>query len=182
MSPSRRRAIGAVRGLASRALCYGAAALPQMGVTGRRALREPGAPAGGRGRTETPPSKTLSVCTAITPAHYPGHEARVLTTQYSHAHYPGALPGRRDGDIAPYRHYTRGVRRHYAPAKFARALPVAARHPGRRTPHRHATRVVRRQYPWQNIRKKEPARNASSFCRGTARIVRRFRPFRRQPR
>ena len=128
---------------------------------------------------------------AITHAHYLGHEARVLPTQYSHAHYPGALPGRRDGDIAPYRHYTRGVRRHYAPAKFARALPGRITHGhGSRAPPvgvpyppgSRPTAIAHAWCAWRNIRKKEPARSASSFCRGTARIVRRFRPFRRQPR
>ena len=66
------------------------------GLTGRRALRGPGAPAGGRGRTETPPAKlsacvtchytryyTLEIRAAIfarvgrTPAHYPRHYAAV---------------------------------------------------------------------------------------------------------
>ena len=31
------------------------------------------------------------------------HDRAAIT----HAHYPRALPGRRDGDIAPYHHYTR---------------------------------------------------------------------------
>ncbi len=84
---SRRRAIGAVRGLASRALAWA------PGVTGRRALR------GYRGRTETPQQNSQRVLLAIT---------------------HGALPGRRDGDIAPYRHYTRVVR---TTMPHARALP-----------------------------------------------------------
>ena len=55
------------------------------GMTGHRALR------GYRGRTETPPAK-LSACATC---HYP--------RRITHDH--GAM--RRDGDIAPYRHYTR---------------------------------------------------------------------------
>ena len=54
MSPSRRRAIGAVRGLASRALAWA------PGVPGRRALR------GYRGRTETPQQNSQRVLLAIT--------------------------------------------------------------------------------------------------------------------
>ena len=62
--------------------------------------------------------------------------------------YPLALPVRRDGDIAPYRHYTHGSHTRYSNAPLARALrtrplperrraasPVTARHPRpRRTP------------------------------------------------
>ena len=93
MSPSRRRAIGAVRGLASRAILlsapwYGAEALPRMGMTKRRALR------GYKGAHGDAPGKTLSVC------YLP------LRTRITHGH--GAM--RRDGDIAPYRHYTRALR------------------------------------------------------------------------
>ena len=60
-----------------------------------------------------------------------GHGARALRTQYSH----GALPGRRDGDIAPYRHYARpchteNSRDHYA--REIRACPVVC---APRVPH-----------------------------------------------
>ena len=105
MSPSRRRAIGAVRGLASRAPWlralarapllralahapwYGAAALPRVGMTKRRALR------GYRGRTETPPAK-LSACPTC---HYARHATREFARPYSHAWGARALPVRRDG-------------------------------------------------------------------------------------
>ena len=38
------------------------------------------------------------------------------------AYYARALPGRRDGDIAPYRHYTREIRMRIRPAHYARAV------------------------------------------------------------
>ena len=50
-------------------------------MTRRRALRGPGAPAGDKGRTETPPAK-LSACATC---HYP----REIRTTTGHAHYPG---------------------------------------------------------------------------------------------
>ena len=100
--------IGAVRGLASRApLC--------AGVTGRRALR------GYRGRTETPPAK-LSACATC-------HYSRALPKRITHSH--GAM--RRDGDIAPYRHYARAIRTRIIRA--ARWSPAVA--------HRRVARIVR---------------------------------------
>ena len=39
-----------------------------------------------------------------------GLASRIFRTQNSRRHYPRALPGRRDRDIAPYRHYTRALR------------------------------------------------------------------------
>ena len=88
----------------ARAPWYGAAALPQVRVTGRRALRGPGAPAGDGAHGDAP-GKTLSVCyrhytrvvrTRNSPAHYPaarwGHRALPpLRTHGAHAHYPGTL-------------------------------------------------------------------------------------------
>ena len=56
----------------ARAPWYGAAALPQVRVTGRRALR------GYRGRTETPPAKLSACATAITPAWCDAKFARAL--------------------------------------------------------------------------------------------------------
>ena len=155
MSPSRRRAIGAVRGLASRALWYGAAALPRMGVTGRRALRGPGAPAGGRGRTETPPSKTLSVCYRHYAHALPGPRG----TRINHAIFARALPGRitraaRWGHRAlPPLHpwgapplrtrkiRTRITRAHYARPRVTRTARGGSP-PSRLAPYRHAARVV----------------------------------------
>ena len=137
MSPSRRRAIGAVRGLAVRPVS-GA-----LGVTGRRALR--GYRGGAHGDA---PSKTLSVCyrhyargvpdaithahrpRRITPAYYPralpcgamgtsrptaitpAITHRKIRTRGAHAiihaHHPGgAMVGRRASRLAPYRHYAR---------------------------------------------------------------------------
>ena len=66
----------------ARALWYGAAALPRMRGTGRRALR------GYWGRTETPPAKLSACATAIT-----------------HAPFARALPGRREpgGPAAKHR-------------------------------------------------------------------------------
>ena len=88
------------------------------GVTGRRALR------GYRGAHGDAPGKTLSVCPmAITPAHYPR---------------PRAM--RRDGDIAPYRHYTRNIRRQYSHAHYTRHLPTCITHgsPPHAVAHRRA--------------------------------------------
>ena len=58
-----------------------------------------------------------------------------LPTQNSHAHYHGgALPGRRDGDIAPYRHYAREIRTRITPvSRCGRA----------RCPHRAAAPSAR---------------------------------------
>ena len=83
MSPSRRRAIGAVRGLA----------------VGRDVLIAPPRHGAVRG---------LASCEFARHAHV------TIRTRITHGH--GTM--RRDGDIAPYRHYTRnihtqGVRRHY---------------------------------------------------------------------
>ena len=55
-----------------------------LGVTRRRALRGPGAPAGGRGRTETPPAK-LSTCATC-------HAHGTLRTRGAHAILARALP------------------------------------------------------------------------------------------
>ena len=82
MSPSRRRAIGAVRGFAYRAI-------PAL---------------------------------APSPAPY--------RPQFPPRHYARALPGRRDRDIAPYRHYTHNIRTaiphaHAPPRRAPRSCPVA---------------------------------------------------------
>ena len=124
--------------------------LLRVGMTRRRALRGPGAPAGGRGRTETPPAK-LSACARmpcpwrITRA-YPvvrgmascefarrityGHYARVVHTATGHAHYApnirtahypgGAMGTSRPTAITPG-HATRKIRGTITHAKFARA-------------------------------------------------------------
>ena len=82
--------------------------LPRVRATERRALRDYG------GRTETSPRKTLSVC-------------------YSPC--PRALPGRRDRDIAPYRHYA-------PPCPRAIFAPLAP--PARRAPRHYAPTPPRR--------------------------------------
>ena len=51
-----------------------------------------------------------------------------LHPRNSHDHGERALPGRRDGDIAPYRHYTRMGCSAITPAKFARSLPTRIMH------------------------------------------------------
>ena len=56
------------------------------GVIGRRALRGPGAPAGGRGRTETPPTKLSAYATC--------HYTRNIRTAITHAKFARALPTR----------------------------------------------------------------------------------------
>ena len=97
MSPSRRRAIGAVRDFAPRSL-------PPAGAPGPR-----------RARRLFPPT-TLFPRPART-------AARPIVAR--------ALPGRRDGDIAPYRHYTRMavcavVRAPFFPrCRAPRSCPVA---------------------------------------------------------
>ena len=110
MSPSRRRAT-------ARCAAWHRAPRWGGGVTGRRALRGPGAPAGGRGRTETLPSKTLSVCYR--------HYTRALLVRRDDR--PPGLPARALPPLSPqnsHGHYTRVV--------HTRALPVAACHPVRR--------------------------------------------------
>lgn len=72
-------------GMASRAPWCGMAVRPvagALGVTRRRALRGPGAPAGDKGRTETPPAK-LSTCATC-------HANSTLRTTTGQAHYPAA--------------------------------------------------------------------------------------------
>ena len=111
--------------------CRGSAA---VGGTGRRALRSY------RGRTETPPAKLSACATCHAHGALPG---AMPHAQNSHDHGVRALPGRRDGDIAPYRHYPRKIRTplhtaHYPgdgrlPGLPARALRHAAR--GVRTTH-----------------------------------------------
>ena len=103
----------AVRGLASCEIrpCgvrYGAAALPRVGMIRRRALRGPGAPAGA-GRTETPPAK-LSACATCHCARAGGIAHAGGARPYRTSRVHGALLGRRDEDIAPYRHYAREIR------------------------------------------------------------------------
>ena len=79
--------------------------------------REPRQAIGGARRR---PCKTLSVC--FLPLH-----PRITRAAWGH----GALPGRRDGDIAPYRHYTRqfhtwaGYGRPYARGRGARRVTRA---------------------------------------------------------
>ncbi len=109
----------------ARARCgYGAAALPRVGMTRRRALRGPGAPAGGRGRTETPPEK-LSACDTCHCARAGGIAHAGGARPYRTSRVHGALLGRRDEDIAPYRHYAREIRTAITHAKFARVITPA---------------------------------------------------------
>ena len=135
MSPSRRRAPGAVRGLASRAPhrapsphSHERAPLPCGPVAvGRDVLIAPprhrrgarlGIPNSRRGWARwsaagAPDSRpTASTPAKIAPMPNTPHHRRAsrlappLPTRITR----GALPGRRDRDIAPYRHYTRVVR------------------------------------------------------------------------
>ena len=137
MSPSRRRAIGAVRGLAVRPVS-GA-----LGVTGRRALR--GYRGGAHGDA---PSKTLSVCyrhyargvpDAITHAHRP---RRITPAYYPRALPCGAMGTSRPTAITPAwcaRALPTAIPTAITPAKFARGgSPLS-----RPAPYRHYTRVVR---------------------------------------
>ena len=107
----------------ARARCgYGAAALPRVGMTRRRALRGPGAPAGA-GRTETPPAK-LSACDTCHCARAGGIAHAGGARPYRTSRVHGALLGRRDEDIAPYRHYAREIRAcHYAGAGWRPLRP-----------------------------------------------------------
>ena len=83
---------GARRGIVRNSPVRGVVMVPRVGMTRRRALRGPGAPAGGRGRTETPPAK-LSACDtchcartgALRTQGVHGHTARAGCT----AHYSG---------------------------------------------------------------------------------------------
>ena len=98
MSPSRRRATGAVRGFVSR--------VPS---------RAP--------RSRFPP-RPVPRCVPFPPRHY----AR-------------ALPGRRDGDIAPYRHYTRRISHAHDRTAITPPCPRALSHP--HCPWRFATPTAR---------------------------------------
>ena len=118
MSPSRRRAIGAVRGLASRPVA--AAPLPAVahrhgawfGIPHhRRTFRL--APFHSRGSGCNPGRCPPFAFTALSEPR--GLASRKIRTRITHGH--GAM--RRDGDIAPYRHYTRVG----CAAIYPRALP-----------------------------------------------------------
>ena len=102
--------------------CRGSAA---VGGTGRRALRGPGAPAGGRGRTETPPQHSQRVLLAKLLPRRRGDVERAWERRAYvlsgggegsavRARARGTMPRtapmarRRDGDIAPYRNGARG--------------------------------------------------------------------------
>ena len=76
-----------------------------LGVTRRRALRGPGAPAGGRGRTETPPAK-LSMCATC-------HDYGTLPSRGAH----GGAMGTSRPTAMPHAHYARNIR-----TRGARAL------------------------------------------------------------
>ena len=107
MSPSRRRADGAVRCLAScdpcraplrdppfrtritRAARWGHRALPSLHPRNSRAALPVGAPHPVLRRRTPVALRAVPRCAIL--------------------HYTRALPGRRDGDIAPYRHYTRAI-------------------------------------------------------------------------
>ena len=132
-----RAAAPSARCAAWRAVVSGA-----LGATRRRALRGPGAPAGGRGRTETPPAK-LSTCatchahgTLPTRGAHGGAMGTSRPTAITHAIFArelsghitpgGAMVGRRASRLAPYRHYTRHyarvVRTQYFARHYQRAL------------------------------------------------------------
>ena len=86
MSPSRRRAIGAVRGVASRKIRTRIYRTRPRGTA-----HYPGGAMVARGGSPPRP-------TAITPAKF----ARALRTRYSHSHGPcGVMVGRRDSRLAP---------------------------------------------------------------------------------
>ena len=108
MSPSRRRAIGAVRGLASRTTAAPSPRLTRAAAP-HRPWRLATAVRGLASRTTTAHPSPLPA-----PLHTPWR-AR-------------SLPGRRDRDIAPYRHYTRVIR------PPPRPLPRLTRAPRRRAP------------------------------------------------
>ena len=91
----------------ARAPWYGAAALLRVRVTGRRALRGPGAPAGDGAHGDAP-GKTLSVCYR--------HYTRVVRTRNSPvAARHRALPPLRSREVRPNCacHNTRITRAHY---------------------------------------------------------------------
>ena len=120
-------------------------------MTRRRALRGPGAPAGGRGRTETPPPQNsqrvpgchahgalrgrIPQCAAWHRAKFArrithGHYARVVHTATGHAHYapnirtahyPGGAMGTSRPTAITPGHATRKIRGTITHAKFARA-------------------------------------------------------------
>ena len=125
-------------------------------MTRRRALRGPGAPAGGRGRTETPPAK-LSACDTCHCARAGGIAHAGGARPYRTSRVHGALLGRRDEDIAPYRHYARKIRTAITHARggdhYAR---VVRRHYAReiRTAITHAkfARVITRAWCAREIR------------------------------
>ena len=92
----------------ARAPWYGAAALPQVRVTGRRALR------GYWGRTETPPAKLSACATCRAPFRgarlgIPCHRTWSKRRHNARVVRPRIIL-RRDGDIAPYRHNAREIR------------------------------------------------------------------------
>ena len=120
--------------------CRGSAA---VGGTGRRALHGPGAPAGGRGRTETLPAKLSACATCHAHGALPG---AMPHAQNSHDYGARALLGRRDGDIAPYRHYPRKIRTplhtaHYPVPCRTRKIRTTTGHAHYPTPCR--TRIAR---------------------------------------
>ncbi len=122
--------------------------LPRVGMTRRRALRGPGAPAGGRGRTETPPAK-LSACATC-------HCARAVPRakfvwcaawhpgQFSHGHY--ACGASREGGEPPRavaaKHRAlpplrmRGCTAHYSGGAMGTSRPTAITHARCATPLR----------------------------------------------
>ena len=117
----------------------------RWGVTRRRALRGPGALAGGRGRTETPPAK-LSTCATC-------HAHGTLPTRGAPG---GAMVGRRASRLAPYRHYTRALCTQNSHAwgtciaQATRWSPVGAPHPcgaiiGCRASRLHTARLAARK-------------------------------------
>ncbi len=130
MSPSRRRAIGAVRGLASRAHSCSLAVDHRRALPERRDARPPGLPARAaiypralperrdgdiapyRNYAPFPrlppfrPSRAPRSCpVAVGRDAWPPPPVGAPHLSARAAIYPRALPGRRDGDIAPYRHY-----------------------------------------------------------------------------
>ena len=136
MSPSRRRAIGAVRGLAfhprrrappprsvarvlenAKNLCVPIHPVPSLFVF--LCVKN---------------TRPVAVRTTRGPVFVPRRRAQPI------AHYTRSLPVWRDGDIAPYRHYTRGILTHRpccapcvshgaVPSRLGTPSPVGAPHP-----------------------------------------------------
>ena len=127
--------LGAVRGFASRALVARTARTPWCGpvAVGRDAW--PPLPVAARHRsTRLCIVHTLRVLHAVAcqrglPARdtVRGRDAQPARCHNRAAITHGALPGRRDRDIAPYRHYTRNIRTPHSHGRGVRLATLPAR-------------------------------------------------------